>query len=90
MCLFLNSVTKLMGSNPAFSASVYGISSRASPNALTQYESFPKISLEWAKSFEETSISTAAPPGTKDLFFTKALTTQRASWRDLSASSNTN
>lgn len=31
MCLFLSSVTKLIGLSPAFSARVYGISSRDSP-----------------------------------------------------------
>ena len=89
MCLFLNSVTKLIGSSPAFSANVYGINSSDSPYCLTQYESVPNISREYACSFYDTSISTEAPPGTKNLFLTRALTTQSASWRDLSASSRT-
>ena len=35
-CLFLSSVTTEMGLRPAFSASVAGITSMASANALTQ------------------------------------------------------
>ncbi len=36
LCLFLNSVTILIGFKPAFSAKVNGITSNASANALTQ------------------------------------------------------
>lgn len=36
ICLFLNSVTKTIGSSPAFSANVYGINSNDSPYCLTQ------------------------------------------------------
>lgn len=35
-CLFRNSVTIAIGCNPAFSARVYGITSKASANARTQ------------------------------------------------------
>jgi len=34
-CFFLNYVTISIGFNPAFSAKVYGITSKASANALT-------------------------------------------------------
>jgi hypothetical protein len=40
-CLFLNSVTIEIGFNPAFSASVVGITSNASAYAWKQYASFP-------------------------------------------------
>ena len=40
-CLFLNSVTIEIGFKPAFSASVVGITSRASAYAWKQYASFP-------------------------------------------------
>lgn len=40
-CLFLNSVTTTIGFRPAFSARVNGITSSASPNALTHIDSVP-------------------------------------------------
>lgn len=86
---FLRSVTTAIGLSPAFSARVCGTTSKASAYALTQYAWAPTSSLEYSWSFWDTSISTALPPGTRALFFTRLLTTQSASWRDLSASSRT-
>lgn len=47
-CLFLSSVTTTTGLRPAFSASVYGITSNASPNALTHIDSTPFNSLAYS------------------------------------------
>ena len=61
-CLLRNSVTTPMGLSPAFSASVEGITSIASANALTQYACIP--GRVWAYSIRrsDTSISGAPPP----------------------------
>lgn len=64
-----------------------GISSRASAKALTAYYSTPLIlSASLATSIAQAS-SVAPPPPTTLLFLTMFLTTQRASWRHLLASS---
>ena len=88
-CLFLSSVTTVTGSKPAFSDRVNGTISKASAKALTQFYSAPLRVLAYWASFWASSTSMAPPPGMIPLFLTRHLTTQRASWRDLSVSSIT-
>lgn len=88
-CLFLSSVTMLMGLRPAFSARVYGMTSRASANARTIKELTPFIYLDIFASCWEISTSGTPPPGTSPLFFTRERTTHKASCKLLSASSIT-
>jgi hypothetical protein len=61
-CLFLNSVTIEIGFNPAFSASVVGITSKASAYAWKQYASFPFSVCACCVRSLETWISGAPPP----------------------------
>ena len=65
------------------------MTSKASAKALTIKELTPFISLESLASYWEISTSGTPPPGTSPLFFTRDLTTHKASWRLLSASSIT-
>merc|ERR1712012_533431 len=88
-CLFLSSVTVEMGFRPAFSARVNGMTSRASENWRKQYCSIPARVLEYSDRRRASSISGAPPPAIKNLFLTRHLMTQSASWIDLSASSST-
>merc|ERR1719367_1999941 len=85
---FRSSVTVEMGLRPAFSASVYGMTSRASAKALKQYASAPTRVLAYSISFRYNSVSGAPPPAMRYFFFTRHLMTQSASCRDLSASSS--
>jgi len=59
---FLSSVTVAMGFSPAFSASVNGITSRASANARKQYCSMPVRVWECSSRRIASSISGAPPP----------------------------
>mmetsp|Transcript_15243 Transcript_15243/g.32842 ORF Transcript_15243/g.32842 Transcript_15243/m.32842 type:complete len:221 (-) Transcript_15243:1052-1714(-) len=88
-CMLTSSVTIWMGFSPAFSASVYGITSMASANALTQYCSSPGRVLAQSRSWRESSISGAPPPAMRKGRCTRQRTTQRASCRERSASSST-
>ena len=66
-CLFLKSVTVAIGFRPAFSANVYGITSKASANARKQYCSMPVSVLAYSASLIANSISGAPPPAIKAL-----------------------
>ena len=82
-------MTTLIGFRPAFSASVVGTTSSASPNALQHTASVPVNSRASVVNWCAISISGAPPPATIARFFTKHLTTQCASCKDRSASSRT-
>lgn len=86
-CLCLSSVTTLILFNPAFSASVVGITSIASAKAFQQIASVPVRLRLCLEIWDAISISGAPPPAIKAFFFTRHLITQRASWRLRSASS---
>ena len=78
-CLFLKSVTTYIGFIPAFSAKVNGMISRASAKARTIIEFISLRVLENSYNYIANSISGAPPPGIKPLFFTRDLTTHKAS-----------
>mmetsp|Transcript_11345 Transcript_11345/g.27557 ORF Transcript_11345/g.27557 Transcript_11345/m.27557 type:complete len:248 (+) Transcript_11345:1678-2421(+) len=78
-----------MGLRPAFSASVYGMISKAEAYALTQYACIPDNSLAYCARATDSSVSGAPPPAMRKRFLTSDLTTQRASCKDRSASSRT-
>mmetsp|Transcript_16167 Transcript_16167/g.39090 ORF Transcript_16167/g.39090 Transcript_16167/m.39090 type:complete len:238 (+) Transcript_16167:383-1096(+) len=85
----LNLVTMLIGFNPAFSAKVKGMTSKACAYSLTTMLSSPFKVRAQAANFTASSISGAPPPGIIALFFTRERTTHRASWMDRSVSSST-
>ena len=68
-----------MGLRPAFCDKVNGIISKESAKARTQCYSAPFNVLENWANFYESSISIAPPPGIIPRFFTRHLTTHRAS-----------
>ena len=78
-CLFLNSVTVAMGLRPAFSANVYGTTSRASANCRKQYCSMPVSVLAYSVRRIESSISGAPPPAISALSLTRHLLNYRVS-----------
>mmetsp|Transcript_51773 Transcript_51773/g.118978 ORF Transcript_51773/g.118978 Transcript_51773/m.118978 type:complete len:234 (-) Transcript_51773:960-1661(-) len=88
-CRLRKSVTTSIAGRPAFSASVYGTTSMASANALTQYECVPDKVLAHLESWYESCISGAPPPGVRKRFLTRQRSTQSASWSDRSDSSST-
>lgn len=85
LCLFLNSVTTLMGFMPAFSARVNGIIYKASAYALKIMASSPLSVVICSLSLCEISISADPPPVIKDLLFINDRITHKASCNDLSA-----
>mmetsp|Transcript_8268 Transcript_8268/g.20543 ORF Transcript_8268/g.20543 Transcript_8268/m.20543 type:complete len:234 (+) Transcript_8268:216-917(+) len=87
-CFSRSSVTMEIGLSPAFSASVAGTISRASAKARTQKLSDPDSVLAYSIRRYDTSISGALPPGIRNLCLKRLLTTQSASWIDLSFSSS--
>lgn len=66
-CLFRSSVTVEIGLRPAFSASVDGMTSIASPYARTQYESIPLKVRAYSFKRSANSISGAPPPAIRAL-----------------------
>lgn len=70
-CLCLKSVTTLMLFNPAFSASVVGMTSRASANAFQQMDSVPESWRASVESWCAISISGAPPPARSAFFLTR-------------------
>ena len=75
-CLFLSSVTVAIGLRPAFSAKVYGITSKASANALKQYCSIPVRVFEYSTSLMASSISGAPPPAINALLICRIISFQ--------------
>ena len=73
--------------NPAFSANVVGMTSMASAKAFQQIASVPLNSLDLVERALAMAISGAPPPAISARFFTRQRITQRASWRERSASS---
>ena len=88
-CLFRSSVTISMGFKPAFSASVYGITSSASANALTHTASMPGSVRAHFPSCCDASTSGAPPPQMRNRFCTRHRMTHSASCSERSASSMT-
>lgn len=66
------------------------MTSNASANALTHIDFAPANVLANYINFNDKWISGAPPPGIRPLLLTRLLTTHKASWILLSASSNTN
>ena len=67
-CTCRSSTSMSIGSKPAFSASVRGITSTASANASTASCSLPPTLVAYLRSSFAISISTAPPPATILLF----------------------
>mmetsp|Transcript_11668 Transcript_11668/g.18987 ORF Transcript_11668/g.18987 Transcript_11668/m.18987 type:complete len:285 (+) Transcript_11668:69-923(+) len=89
-CWRRSSVTILIGFKPAFSAKVYGTTSKASAKALTQNWDCPlRVFAYWDRR-RASSASGAPPPTMRNLFLTKQRTTHKASCNDRSASPRTN
>mmetsp|Transcript_10330 Transcript_10330/g.25327 ORF Transcript_10330/g.25327 Transcript_10330/m.25327 type:complete len:220 (-) Transcript_10330:1054-1713(-) len=88
-CLLRSSVTISMGLSPAFSASVYGITSSASANALTHTASMPLSVRAHLPSCWLTSTSGAPPPTMRKRFCTRQRMTHSASCSERSASAHT-
>ena len=80
--------TVSIGSKPELSAKAYGIYSKASAKALIAYYSTELMLSAYSLIYEAIANSTAPPPYTILLSLINVLTTQTASCKDLSASSN--
>ena len=86
-CLAFDCERAFNGFKPEFSARDMGICSRASANALTAYCSVESMVLAWLWIAKLQAISEAPPPQTILLHLIRVVTTHKASWRDLVASS---
>lgn len=86
LCCYLNLFKTKTESNPALSAIVLGMTSKALAKALITYYSFPSVSLAMCLKYLEISNSMAPPPATISLVFMALLTIIIESLRDLSAS----